>query len=294
MIDLHTHSTASDGTLTPANLVANAVEANLHGLALTDHDTIDGLEEAIAAASRSDLVFVPGIEISAATDHGCLHILGLHVDHKSATLSEALTWVVDMRNERNVLIAEKLTELGMRTSVEEVKRFCHGNVVGRPHFAVFMKEKGYTRSINVAFDKYLGRGKAAYVPKQKLASKRAIEVIRASGGVPVLAHPSETHLKKNDLDRFVRQLADWGLAGIETYYPGYADSRTKQYRRLAEKYGLVESGGSDFHGAIKPGISLGRGPGKLDVPDTLLGPLADRARQISKNTRRECVGIEPT
>ncbi len=294
MIDLHTHSTASDGTLTPANLVAKALEANLRGLAITDHDTIDGLEEASDVASHTSLVFVPGIEISAKTDHESLHILGLHVDPECAILSEALAWVVDARNERNVLIAEKLTELGLPTTVEKVKKICRGNVVGRPHFAVFMKEQGYTRSINVAFDKYLGSGKSAYIRKQKLTAKRAIEVIRASGGVPILAHPSETHLKKSGLDHFVGQLADWGLAGIETYYSGYADSRTKQYRRLAEKYQLVESGGSDFHGTIKPGIALGRGPGKLNVPDTLLGPLAERARQISNKTRRECVGIEPT
>ncbi len=294
MIDLHTHSTASDGTATPSRLVAKAVEEGLTGLALTDHDTIDGLGEAIAAASTTDLVFVPGIEISAKTERGILHILGLHIDHRNATLTKTLTWVVDMRNQRNQLMAKKLADLGMPTSIEDVKRLCPGSVVGRPHFAMFMKEKGYARSIKAAFDKYLGAGKRVYVPKEKLSSKRAIEVIRKAGGVPVLAHPSQTGLKGSALELLVRQLADEGLEGMETHYSGYSPNETRKYLQLAEEYGLVQSGGSDFHGKIKPGLFLGRGPGKLHVPDSLLEPLEKRARQIRSKTRRECVGIEPT
>jgi predicted metal-dependent phosphoesterase TrpH len=294
MIDLHTHSTASDGTTTPASLVAKALESNLHGLALTDHDTVGGLEEAIEVASQTRLIFVPGIEISAETEHSSLHILGLHVEHKNPALAKALAWMVDMRNERNRLMAEKLTELGMPTPIEEVRKMSRGEVVGRPHFAMFMEEKGYIRHFDKAFDKYLGAGKPAYIPKQKLTSTQAIEVIRAAGGVPILAHPSETRLNGNDLDRFVRQLVDHGLAGMETHYTGYSHSQTKRYSQLAEKYGLVQSGGSDFHGEIKPRIALGRGLGKLNVPVALLEPLAKRARQIRRETRRECVGIEPT
>ncbi len=294
MIDLHTHSTASDGTLAPIARVAAACEAGLSALALTDHDTVSGLKEAIDAAFESPVVFVPGVELSVDLPRGALHIVGLHVDHQNARLLKILDWVVDKRQARNRVIVQKLTDLGMPIQNDELEALAGGGVIGRPHFAALMIEKGYVKTIQSAFQRFLMRGKPAYEIRQRLDSRQAIEAIRSAGGVPVLAHPDQTHLEGEALDVLVKELADLGLAGIEVYCSGYTSSQSRQYSRLAEKYNLVRSGGSDFHGAIKPGIKLGRGPGKLHVQDDLLGPIAERAARIRQGKRRERVGIEPT
>ena len=274
MIDLHTHSTASDGSLSPRSLVELANKIGLKALAITDHDTVAGLDEAIDAAARTDLIMIPGMELSANIKKGCLHIVGLHIDHENPRLASGLRRVLKMRNERNPRIAARLKELGMHVPMEEVAKFSGGEVVGRPHFARVMVDRGYARDLNDAFARFLGDKGAAYVSKERLDPAECIDLILVAGGVPIIAHPDQTRLKGMDLDRFVGQLVDMGLKGIEVSCSSYKPHLIAEYTRLARKYDLVRSGGTDFHGAPKPDIKLGRGFGSLHVPDELLEPIS--------------------
>jgi 3',5'-nucleoside bisphosphate phosphatase len=287
MIDLHTHSTASDGTLSPGDLVAAAEAAGLTAVALTDHDTVDGIAEARAAAVGRSVELVPGVEISAMMDKGALHIVGLFIDPEDPGLREVLELAKSYRRARDRRIVERLETLGMPVTLGEVAAAAKGGVAGRPHFASVMVAKGYVKSLRVAFRNYLKKGQAAYVPKQRIERRRAVEVIRAAGGVPVLAHPDQTGLLGDQLEALIEELWGFGLAGIETQCSGYTPAETRAYARLAETYHLVQSGGSDFHGAIKPGLALGRGPGGLRVPDDFLPPIRARAEAIQREARLE-------
>jgi predicted metal-dependent phosphoesterase TrpH len=282
MLDLHTHSTASDGSLSPAELVRLAERTGLAGLALTDHDTVAGLPEALAAAQGSELELVPGVELSAASAEGALHIVGLFVDHRDPGLAGGLAWARRMRDERNPEIARRLAALGKPVDLERVAELAGGDVIGRPHFAAAMVERGYVSSADEAFARYLSSAGAAYVPKRKLEPAECIRLIRGAGGVPVLAHPDQTGLGKGALEQLVERLTAAGLAGIEAYCPSYDSSRTRAYRDLALKYDLVVSGGSDFHGAAKPAIKLGRGFGSMYVPDSLLDPIVEARVTIKR------------
>jgi predicted metal-dependent phosphoesterase TrpH len=284
MLDLHTHSTASDGSLTPSELVARARRIGIAGLAVTDHDTTAGLDEALAAAAGSGLELVPGIELSAATDRGALHIVGLYVDHTDADLENGLSWARRMRDERNPEIARRLAAVGKPVDLDRVTSIAGGEVVGRPHLAAAMVELGHVANADEAFEKYLSSSGAAYVPKRKLEAAECIRLIRGAGGVPVLAHPDQTGLAGAAFDELISRLVDAGLAGIEVYCPSYDPSTTRAYRDIALKCDLVESGGTDFHGAVKPAIELGRGFGSMYVPDSLLATVAAAAEAIRKET----------
>lgn len=277
MIDLHVHSTASDGTLTPKEIVEQAETVGLTALALTDHDTVQGIDEAARAAEAKPLTFVPGVEISAVIKKGALHIVGLFIDPKAPALLETLAWAAERRVERNAVMIERLARLGMPLTMAELDEAAKGGMVGRPHFATVMVQKGYAKSFRVAFRNWLKKGQAAYCPKKRVDRRRAIEVIREAGGVPILAHPNQTQRLGDELEKLVKELTDDGLGGLETHCSGHSEDDIRLLSRLAEKYHLVESGGSDFHGAIKPGLALGKGPGGLRVPDDFLEPIKRRA-----------------
>ncbi len=284
MLDLHAHSTASDGTLSPTQLVSLAEKVGLTAVALTDHDTVEGLPEAIRAAANTRVELVPGVELSTQLDRGTLHIVGLFVDHQNDTLRSGLHQVMKMRNDRNPRLAARLAEIGLPVTMEEAEKISGTDVVGRPHFAAVMIDKGYVKDLGEAFAKYLGRDGSAHVEKARLAPGRAIEFIRAAGGVPVLAHPDQTNRKGDELDALVGELASTGLGGIECFCSPYHSQMTTDYTRLARKYNLVRSGGSDFHGQPKPKIKLGRGFGSLYVRDDLLGKIRERAEEIRATT----------
>lgn len=279
MIDLHTHSTASDGTFSPGALVAKAHREGLAALALTDHDTVDGVPEARRVADELGLEFVPGVEISAEADRGSLHIVGLFIE-VGGRLAQRLRALVGMRDERNERLVARLAQLGRPIELEEALAYSGGAVLGRPHFAQAMMARGYVNSVEDAFLRYLGKSGSAHLPKQRLPRRDAIELIRSAGGVPVLAHPNQTQLEGPQLEILVRELKDLGLVGLETHYTGYTKKQTRRFRRLARAYNLLESGGSDFHGTIKPGISLGIGAGTLHVPDEFLPPLQQAAEAL--------------
>jgi predicted metal-dependent phosphoesterase TrpH len=190
-----------------------------------------------------------------------------------------------MRDERNAKLVARLAYLRKPVELEEALALSGGQVLGRPHFARAMVERGYVSTIEEAFVRYLGRGGSAHIPKERLSRRDAVELIRAAGGVPVLAHPNQTQLEGADLERMVRELKDFGLIGLETRYSGYTKKQCRRFRRIAQDNGLLESGGSDFHGSIKPGISLGIGSGTLHVPDEILPVLREAAQEVRSGRR---------
>lgn len=279
-VDLHTHSTASDGTRSPAEVVALADQAGLAAMALTDHDTTSGLGEArAAAADRPDLHFVPGVEISARHTGGTMHILGLGIDENAPALRGLLVGFIDARDERNPKIVTKLQNLGFDIDMDDVlvaaESFDPGrtHVVGRMHIAEAMRVKGYAQSIQDAFTRYLGSGGAAFVDKERLEPREVIEGIVAGGGAAVLAHPVQLGIGDGqELEDYVRRLAGAGLGGIEVYHPDHSPERTRRHLDIARRLGLLVTGGSDFHGTAKPGVAIGRPKVPLAA---ITGPLAE-------------------
>jgi Predicted metal-dependent phosphoesterases (PHP family) len=280
-IDLHTHSTASDGTDSPAEMVRKALAAGLSALGLTDHDTVGGLDELRRAGAEAGLRVVPGVELSASAPPGSgpLHLVGLWLPERPENLLRLLRWVLDAREDRNREVADKLAALGTGVTYDEVRELA-GGVVGRPHFAQALLRRRAVTSLEEAFRRYLGRWGKAYAPKAKLTPAQALEALRADGATPVLAHPGLLGLSPAELEPVVRHLRDLGLEAIEVHYPEHSPRQMDQYAALAGRLGLLPSGGSDYHGAVKPGLLLGRGKGSLCVPDSVLDRLCEhRAKQ---------------
>ena len=263
-IDLHCHSTASDGTLSPGDVVRLAVEVGLSALALTDHDTIDGVAAAEAEAKKLGLDFIGGIEISAEFPQpGTMHLLGYGIDAHSPVLRDLTKTLLDGRDTRNPKIIAKLQSLGVSITMKEVEEEAGGNVVGRPHIAAILVRKGYVSSIKQAFDKYLAPGGVAYFDKERLTPAVAVGKIIEAGGIPVLAHPIQLrYLNEAELERIVKDLIDLGLAGIEVMHSDQGPELVEKYTRLADRYKLLKTGGSDFHGSNKTRIQLGEANGR--------------------------------
>jgi predicted metal-dependent phosphoesterase TrpH len=265
-IDLHTHTTESDGTLTPSQLVRYAKEKGLSAIAVTDHDTIDGNQEALREGKAVGLEVIPGVEISVDHSPGSMHMLGYFINSEDTTLQEKLALLQESRADRNPRIIAKLNELGLDITYDEVVKVSGGGQTGRPHIAQVLKHKGYTKSIQEAFDKYLGKGAPAYFDKFRLEPADAMAMITNAGGIPVLAHPFTLHCKSpGELEALVKSLVPQGLKGIEVYYSEHDPQQTSQYQSLAKDYNLAMTGGSDFHGENMNGIDLGTGRGNLKV-----------------------------
>lgn len=273
IIDLHTHSSASDGSMTPAELVAYAKLKGLAAIALTDHDTVDGVKNALDEGERIGVEVIPGIEISVEYKPE-MHILGLFPDKdKYVKIKEELNAIKTGRELRNKKIINRLNELDLDITEEEVKKLAIGDIVGRPHIARVLVAKGYARSIDDAFDKYLSKEGLAYFKRFELQPKDGIRAIRRAGGIPVLAHPVYLKQTYDQLDKLIPELKEYGLIGIEAYYSEHSNEDTGKFLRLAIKHNLLATGGSDFHGSFKSGIELGRGRGNLNVPYELLEKL---------------------
>ena len=263
LIDLHVHSNASDGTYAPAEVVRLAKEGGLRALALTDHDTIDGLAEAVAAAPRYGVEVIPGVEVSARFPGGSMHILGLDINFPNGHLNERLAVLKRARAERNPQIIAKLNALGIKITLKEVEKLSGQGQMGRPHIARALMEAGYVRSIQEAFDLYLRYDGQAYVPKFRFPPAEAIAMIREVQGVPVLAHPFTLNLESAAaLQNTLEELMALGLAGVEAIYSEHTPEQEALYLRLAGELGLLVTGGSDFHGDNKPEVSLGHMPGQ--------------------------------
>lgn len=276
--DLHCHSTESDGTLTPRELVALAREIGLRSLALTDHDTISGVAEAQAAGAELGVRVLSGVEISVEYAAKTVHMLGYCFDAGAEKLRAGLDKLVGGRNERNAKIVARLNELGLPVTLEEIEAEAGGKVVGRPHIARVLLKHKYVATWEEAFEKYLARGAAAYFERLRFTPVDAVAMIREAGGVAVLAHPKYVALHEGEtLEDIVRTLVDAGLDGIECYYTDHTPEETATYLELAKRYGLIVTGGSDFHGSVKPEIHLGTGTGNLFVPDECATALEERA-----------------
>jgi predicted metal-dependent phosphoesterase TrpH len=280
-VDLHTHSTASDGSMTPAELVRHAYECGLSAVALTDHDTVAGVEEALEEGARVGIEVIAGVEISVSlsrwgtTFGNEMHLLGYFFDGGYEPILTTLEELRRRREQRNPRVVEKLNEMGFDITMEEVAAKATGDIVGRGHIAKVLMEKGYTASIEEGFRKYLAAGKPAYVSKEKLTPEQGIAAILQSGGVPVLAHPVLLGLRRGQLLDVLERLRAAGLRGIEALYSENSPEQTKELLELAEITGLKVTGGSDFHGSIKPDIKIGVGGGNLRVPESLLKELKE-------------------
>ena len=248
-IDLHTHSTASDGIYSPTELLQRAKNIGLRILALTDHDTTGGLEEAASAAAKLDIDFLPGIEINTDIAGGEVHVLGYFPEYQRPAFQAVLKVLRDARERRGQRMVELLNEQGINVSWERVRAIAEG-AVGRPHVAKALLEAGYVQTIGEAFDKYIGTGCYAYVPRYRLTPEDAVHLIASANGLPVMAHPAELP-GLEELRNWLPGLKEAGMVGLETYYGPYTTEEEQALRALADEYDLIPTGGTDFHG---PGI----------------------------------------
>lgn len=284
MIDLHIHSTASDGTLDPHEIIAQAAALGLQAIAITDHDSVEGVKRALRQAMPPSLKFLSGVEISTAPPAsirvgGSFHILGYGIDPQDPTLRDSLRVLRKSRENRNPAIIAKLNRLGIDITLDEVSAAVGECQLGRPHIARVLVQKGAAASIDEAFGRFLGGGKPAYVDKQRIGCREALQSIRDAGGVPVLAHPGLlTFETPSGLANAVTRLMDMGLMGLEVFYPEHTPALTAACCQLARQHGLLMTGGTDFHGALNPEIRLGVGRGDLNVPFALYEALVRRVR----------------
>ena len=281
-IDLHAHSTASDGTLTPIEIITLAQQSNLAAVAITDHDTLEGVRQVLDGKMPVGIHFLTGIEISIHPPQsfpvsGSLHLLGYGIRVDEPTLNNALYKLRESRKNRNPQIIAKLNTLGLAISYDEVQKELGDGQLGRPHIASCLVKKGYAADIDDAFNRFLGAGQPAYVDRYRITATQAISHIRAAGGVPVLAHPDLYGLPDFEtLREMVAVLMKEGMMGIEVYCPGHSKEVTASLVALARQLDLLMTGGTDFHGALKPEIQLGTGSGDFFVPFKLYEKLVNR------------------
>ena len=265
-IDLHIHSTASDGSLTPTEVVKEAEELGLAAIALTDHDTVAGIDEACAAASGLTLTVVPGIELSCIYQEKEIHMLGLFIDHKNEELLQFLQEAARKRRERNETMLAAFQKDNFQISMEDLTMGNPKTTVTRAHFARALLKKGYVSSVDQAFKKYLGPDCPYYRKRESITPEEAIQAIRNADGFAVLAHPCQYKLGWAKTEELISHLKARGLGGLECFHSSNNQEESGKLRRLAVKYRLVPTGGSDFHGAAKPDIRIGSGRGGLRVP----------------------------
>jgi len=283
-IDLHVHTTFSDGTLSPREVVQLAQHVGLSAIAITDHDTVRGNQEAIEEGRRLGVEVVPGVEVSVDSHTGTMHVLGYYVDYACDALVETLQTIENARHKRNKEILEKLSELGMPLEYETIKAMAREGPVGRPHIAQALMKKGHVANLREAFDKYLKKGASAYAERLRFSDVDAIQIIREAGGIAVLAHPKSLCCDDSAcLSAIVARLVSLGLQGLEVYYPSHSPEMQRTCESLATQYGLLVTGGTDFHGAIYADLQIGFGYGDLYVPYSFLEAM--KARAANNRTR---------
>jgi len=273
-VDLHIHTTASDGVMSPSEIVRYAKAKGLQAIAITDHDTIEGLEEGLSEGEKIGFEVIPGIEISAEHPPGSMHLLGFFIDIHHPLLNERLEYLQNAREERNPKMVEKLNQLGIKITYDEVVKASGGGQIGRPHFAKVLVEKKYVRSFQEAFDRFLKKGAPAYVEKFRFTPKEALYFINEAKAVAVLGHPNTLGMNGySELENLLLELIENGLRGIEVYYPEHSPLEIAQFKNLAEKYGLLVTGGTDYHGIEKNGLNIGVGRGEMRLPYSMVEAL---------------------
>ncbi|MGN0728133.1 PHP domain-containing protein [Treponema sp.] len=269
MIDLHTHSTASDGTLDSEQLISYAAEKKISVIALTDHDTIDGIPSAQEKARNLGIEFVPGIEVSIKWPTGEFHLLGLGLKHQGKKLLELIEFLKAERNSRNLKIIQKLQEQQIDITYEELLQKSGALTIGRPHIAKLLAEKGIVKKPQQAFDNFLAKGRPCYVSKEGADLAQAVQAIKESGGIPVQAHPLSMYVSWGKMHETMAQIKNSGVEGLEAYHPGARLSEAQKLRDLAEKLGMISTGGSDFHGEkVRADRKIGYASGGYKINDT--------------------------
>lgn len=249
MVDLHCHTTASDGILTPSNIIRQATAEGISVMAIADHDTVNGLDEAFQTATKRGLCLIPAIELSVAYEDGIFHLLGYGIQHENQDFKDKLIQLKRIREERVLRIIEKLKHVGVELTLDDVRNELNGDAPGKPHVARALVKKGYATDVNAALKKYLNRGAPGYVPKEKIHPESAFELIRSAGGFPVLAHPKSLNCESyKEYDRFIQRCENLGLAGIEVYAGIHDDEDVEMFSGIAKQHKLITTGGSDFHG----------------------------------------------
>ena len=276
MIDLHAHTSASDGTLSPQELVHLAKSEGIEAIAITDHDTIEGVPEALEAGEKNGIEVIPGVEISIDHQPGSMHLLGLFVDIESKKLNEHLIDLQASRSSRNPQIIEKLNEVGLSITMEQVREISGGGQVGRPHIASALLKNGHVRSIQEAFDKYLKKGALAYYERRRLTREKAVDMIHGAGGLVILAHPGTLGVNGRSFNNLMSELKEVGIDGIEVFYNNHSQVDEDRLMKIVDEYGFIISGGTDFHGDNKPSIKLGIGYGNMAIPYELLQEMKRR------------------
>ncbi|MBO5473091.1 MAG: PHP domain-containing protein [Lachnospiraceae bacterium] len=275
-VDLHTHTNKSDGSFTPTELVDYAVAKGLAAVAITDHDTTEGLEEALSYAAsllkqnKPSVEVIPGIEFSTEYEGKDVHIVGLYISYNAPAFQAQLKAFVASRINRNIKMCARLREAGIDITFDKLQAANPDAVITRAHYAAYLETHGYVKSRQEAFDRYLGDHTRYFIPREKVTPTQAIQLILEAGGIPILAHPPLYHMGKERLNTLTALLKEAGLMGIEAFYSTYTNQDERDMRRLADQYGLLLSGGSDFHGNNKPGLDLAVGYGRLFVPEELL------------------------
>lgn len=283
-IDLHIHTTASDGSCSPAEILSQVIKLNLGAFSITDHDTLDGNRDPALSDIPEPVNFLSGVEISSYppepfVSSGSFHILGYGFDIEDAALNQSLQKFQDARENRNPKIISKLNTAGIDISMDEVIREAGDGLVGRPHIANVLLKKGYVDSIQDAFNRFLAKGQAAFVDKYRIDCENAIRLIREAGGLPVLAHPITLGIDFPELEELLKTMKQFGLAGLEACYTTHSPEKTKRYCQIAEELSLLVTGGSDFHGSFKENVDLGCGAGNLSVPYHLYETLIEALNQ---------------
>lgn len=279
-IDLHVHSSASDGSLTPEEVVSLARKAGLRCFALADHDTVDGVEPALQYAGKFENIdVIPGIELSCYYKNREIHIVGLFVNHRDKAFLEELQKLKQAREDRNEKMVQNFVDAGIPITIEELKHGNPNSVITRAHFARVLVEKGVCRNKTEAFDKYLGIGCPFYLPKPKVTPEHVLNLIKQAGGTAILAHPYSYKFSKSEVETLLDTLIPLGLSGLECYYSTYDDGQIQELRSIALAKNLLVSGGSDFHGVVKPDISIGTGRGNLRIPEKLLTAICEYRAQ---------------
>ena len=280
MIDLHTHSTESDGTLTPEELMQLAADTGLSAIALTDHDTVGGLSKAEPVARQLGIELIPGIELSTDYNGTEVHMLGFYIDNTNPAFLAKLQEFIDSRDVRNEKMAFLLQKEGFDITLEQLYQEYPESVITRAHFARYLVEHGFVKDRDTVFRKYLGDNCRCYVPREKITPFEAIDLIRLGGGLSFFAHPVLCHMNHDRLRFFVKDLKEAGLTGMEAIYSMNTPGDERNMKKMAEEFGLLISGGSDFHGENKPYIHLGTGRGNLRIPESILERSKEKGRHI--------------
>ncbi|MDR2304026.1 MAG: PHP domain-containing protein [Treponema sp.] len=290
MIDLHTHSTASDGSCSPRELIREASRRGLNAIALTDHDTIDGLQEGRDEAERLGIHFVPGIEIEIEQEPekdgwpsgGEFHLLGLGIEKPAPSFLEMVKDLQKFREERNQEILNRMEEQGIEVKLEDIAAFSKGSSIGRPHFAAFLVNRKLVKNIEQAFSRYLGSGQVLHVPKKGVAFERATAAIQESGGIPVMAHPLSLYLAWGKLPAFIARLKERGLSGLEAWHPAARTGECKRLEKLGKTLNLYITEGSDYHGEARKGRQLGLTAGGKKIEDSVLEAIPELREAFPK------------